>query len=358
MPYPLLFYPFLFLLLSFYGFNTKSKNDSKKINLTNKTFQTGLTKKRSNLNLYSAYPVYKDSIRRISFNNKTLIFTNDTTLSTENNRIFYSKILRIGNKYRLYYESRGIHEEGCRINRNLNVLESNSPFGPWQRLGTVKTISPNCEKGVHGFDIVKINDSLYPFRLYYNAQNKKGVKRLYQAKSRDGLNFEKDKIINEYRDNQVSAIPINNGVKLFLRKWPKNYTTRKLSVKEFDLEGNVVKDDIILDLENVYTSSVQVLNEKENLLLPTFFVNDNHPINLKAYLLKVDSNKISELKTVNTNLMVEDSMNMGTISPGLIRYQGKNYVLWTDSGIQHGTGNSNSKYITHIYLVEMQIDRF
>ena len=185
-----------------------------------------------------------------------------------------------------------------------------------------------------GMSVMMVPDEQYPFRLF-GLMPVEGIYGIYMFKSQDGIHFERPKeVLTGFFDTQIVGLVSGNGIKLYTRTRKNRGTNRKIGVAYVDLEGNVVTSPMVLRDNYVYNSGASILNEKYDLLFPTYF-NDSGGDD-KAYVKALiasgyDSREIE----CNIGDWVGKDEPWIIVSPGIIKIDGEDYVSYYTNTWSH-----------------------
>ena len=223
--------------------------------------------------------------------------------------------------------------------------------------------------------IVKVDDDSHPFRLIGNKQiyyqlydedKTTGTRtpvgdlsyyyQLFMFKSADGINwgdYDDDAIeISEMcYDSHFSAIAYGNIIKIYCRMWDyqEQYPSqRQVGVMFIDLEGNIITSATILFGGGLYNSAAFKIDNKRELLLPTFFDTVNDICNYESFI--VDGEKVMHSSDVDDKLKAaipnvpnsgDVKMCWGSVNPGFILKDGDIYITYLQGNYSHGTNAQN-----------------
>ena len=187
------------------------------------------------------------------------------------------------------------------------------------------------------------NDTKYPFKLIGNIREE-GKALMCIWKSTDGISFSDRKVVMDdfLHDTQQVVIPrTEGGYTLYTRLWKER--DRRIAVGSLDQNLKLIAPLDTLDAPFVYNSAASYLDERYDLLLPTYM--DNYYIEprtddcyFKAFL--VDKRKPTETIEIECELekWIKDDEKWRIVSPGLINIKGEQYVSyytvpWSHDGV-------------------------
>lgn len=149
--------------------------------------------------------------------------------------------------------------------------------------------------------------------------------------------------------NQTSSTFRNNAGmfgKVYLRMRENGgNTTRQIGVMYTDLDGYILSPPTTLFGDNYYQAGASILDDRRELLLPTFFDEKNDKNWYDAYI--VEGTKITHLNTnINEVLMIPGKDGWGIICPKIITIGFEQYIYYMQWNYTHGKkmiGNENEK---------------
>ena len=189
------------------------------------------------------------------------------------------------------------------------------------------------------FDVVKVLDSEYPYRLVANERIHKDTYKndtqLCMWKSKDGVNFE-DKVVllPSKHDTQPSVIVRGNMMKIYLRlRGPENLKERHIGYMFSDIEGNLITPPTLLSRDLYYTSAASILDENREILFPTYF-DQNHPEENHFEACVVENNKLYKLD-VDMTVLTREGDKWGMVSPHIITINHEQYIAYHQANFDH-----------------------
>lgn len=127
--------------------------------------------------------------------------------------------------------------------------------------------------------------------------------------------------------HRVLALTHGRGYKLYTRLWNDEHTDRMIGVATFDMENNCIDSLKSIGLHYVYNPACIKVDEKYMLLMPSFMNNlekdGSDRMEVLTYLM--DDNGVFP---VETNFNSIENYDQIYVSPGLIGWQGDNYISY------------------------------
>lgn len=151
---------------------------------------------------------------------------------------------------------------------------------------------------------------------------------IYMWKSKDGVHFEQEReSLKEMHDTQVSIIVRGNVLNVYLRMRENGgNTTRQIGVMYIDLDGNILSPPTTLLGDGHYQAAASIIDERRELLLPTYFDEKNDKNWYDAYI--VEGTNITHINTnIKDALLNPEKDGLGTVSPKIITIDYDQYIL-------------------------------
>ena len=199
---------------------------------------------------------------------------------------------------------------------------------------------------VREFDVVKVPDSEYPFRMVANEWIKrdkyKNETQLCMWKSKDGVNFEeKVVLLPSKHDTQPSIIIKGNIMKIYLRlRGPERLRERHVGYMYADLEGNMITPPTKLSDDLYYTSAASILDENREILFPTYF-DQNHP-NENHFEVGIVDNNVFYKIDADMSVLSKDGDKWGMVAPHIITINHSQYIAYHQANFDH-TGYTDAE---------------
>lgn len=289
-------------------------------------------------------------ISRPTFEKPVVVMANYDTNATSHDNLYigYSSIVQVRpSLYYLYYESIG---DGSFTNNSVQELSfAYSTDG----MHWVREIPSGIEEPVPGtnlifdwrkdksrvveHDVVKVMDSEYPFRMVATKGQGSMPQTINMWKSKDGIHFEQMRVIlNEKHDTQVSIIVRGNILKIYLRmRKTGGNSTRQIGVMYTDLDGNILSPPTMLFGDYYYQAGASILDDRRELLLPTYFDEKNDLNWYDAYI--VEGTNITHIDTnINEVLINSEEDGWGTVSPKIVTIGYNQYIYYVQRNYTHG----------------------
>lgn len=292
---------------------------------------------------------YGYEISKPTFEKPIVIMANYDANATPHDNLYigYSSIVQVTpSLYYMYYESLG---DGSYTNNSIQELSfAYSTDG----IHWIREIPSGIEEPVPGTnlifdwrndkarvveqDVVKVLDSEYPFRMIASKGPDTMSQTVNMWKSKDGIHFEQMRVLlNAKHDTQVSVIVRGNILKVYLRMRKNGgNSTRQIGVAYFDLDGNILSPATTLFGDNYYQAGASILDDRRELLLPTYFDEKNDKSWYDAYI--VEGTNISHVDTnINEALLNSEKDGWGTICPKIITIGFDQYIYYVQRNYTH-----------------------
>ena len=306
------------------------------------------------------------------------ISTQDEDVSIYDDLDFdYSKVLKISdNMYYMYYHAWG---SGTTVpyaidNTKLayTTLFAHSTDGiNWTR-GFPEGVIPPYETYPHSVKFLNergtptyepatnvfiVHDSEYPFRCITSE----GSSKIY--KSRDGFTFEQPKLIeyDQVRDTQPGVVLRGDVCKIYGRGWTGGYPTthpesgygsRNIIVFYADYNGNLMCQETPVVEGKYYTSAAFAIDDHREMIIPTFFEDDNIPIRFDAYI--IDGRRITQVNIDSDKMLANGTYKWGTVAPCIIATGGKTYIYYNVLTVSHNQSATSASRVCNMMRVEIK----
>lgn len=203
-------------------------------------------------------------------------------------------------------------------------------------------------KDIREFDVVKVLDYDYPFRMIANEcvnQDKfTNDTQLCMWKSKDGVNFvDKVVLLTSKHDTQPSVIVRGNMMKIYLRlRGPQKISERHIGYMYVDLEGTMIAPPTLLSDDLYYTSAASILDESREILFPTYF-DQKHPEENHFEACVVENNILHKLD-VDMSILSRGDDKWGMICSHIITINHSQYIAYQQTNFDHtGATKANVK---------------
>lgn len=306
------------------------------------------------------------------------ISTQDEDVSIYDDLDFdYSKVLKISdNMYYMYYHAWG---SGTTVpyaidNTKLvyTTLFAHSTDGiNWTR-GFPEGVTPPYETYPHSVKFLNergtptyepatnvfiVHDSEYPFRCITSE----GSSKIY--KSRDGFTFEQPKLIeyNQVRDTQPGVVLRGDVCKIYGRGWTGGYPTthpesgygsRNIIVFYADYNGNLMCQEIPVVEGKYYNNAAFAIDDHREMIIPTFFEDDNIPIRFDAYI--IDGRRITQVNIDSDKMLANGTYKWGTVAPCIIATGGKTYIYYNVVTVSHNQSATSASRVCNMMRIEIK----
>lgn len=288
-----------------------------------------------------------------------------TESSYDNKYLGYFSILQLKpNLFYMYYECNGTNRH---VDNHIAFAYSTDGMN-WVRSYPegVSHIVYNDKKGIISnsnlitfqdvleFDVVKVPDLEYPFRMVANERVNKDEymndTHLCMWKSKDGVNFEeKVVLLPSKHDTQPSVIVRGNMMKIYLRlRGPESLSERHIGYMFVDLEGTMITPPTLLSNDLYYTSAASILDDNREILFPTYF-DQKHPEDNHYEACIVEDNTLYKIDADMSALTSGDD-KWGMICPHIITISHAQYLAYHQANFDHNLVTSAKVRKTELRL--------
>lgn len=197
--------------------------------------------------------------------------------------------------------------------------------------------------------VFMVKDKEYPFRMVGNQWigEKSWERGMFLWKSKDGITFTDRKMLYDFlHDTQNVMIPRGNRLKLYSRVTQEHYKNRRMTVAEFNQEGEQISDTEILAGDFLYNTAACKVDERYDLLFPTYYNTHGGTTDacfFRCYL--ADGPFVRELPCA-LNRWVEADEKWVLAAPGFVYINGERYLAFNTRTKSHETSQTGmvSKY--------------
>ena len=194
-----------------------------------------------------------------------------------------------------------------------------------------------------------VKDKEYPYRMVGNQWigEKSWERGMFLWKSKDGITFTDRKMLYDFlHDTQNVMIPRGNRLKLYSRVTQEHYKNRRMTVAEFNQEGEQISDTEILAGDFLYNTAACKVDERYDLLFPTYYNTHGGTTDacfFRCYL--ADGPFVRELPCA-LNRWVEADEKWVLAAPGFVYINGERYLAYNTRTRSHETSQTGmvSKY--------------
>lgn len=194
-----------------------------------------------------------------------------------------------------------------------------------------------------------VKDKEYPYRMVGNQWigEKSWERGMFLWKSKDGITFTDRKMLYDFlHDTQNVMIPRGNRWKLYSRVTQEHYKNRRMTVAEFNQEGEQISDTEILAGDFLYNTAACKVDERYDLLFPTYYNTHGGTTDacfFRCYL--ADGPFVRELPCA-LNRWVEADEKWVLAAPGFVYINGERYLAFNTRTKSHETSQTGmvSKY--------------
>ena len=197
--------------------------------------------------------------------------------------------------------------------------------------------------------IFMVKDKAYPYRMVASQWigEKSWERGLFLWKSKDGLEFTDRKMLyDKIHDTQNVMIPRGNRLKLYSRLTQERYRNRRITLAEFNMQGDQISDTEILAGDFLYNSAACKVDRRYDLLFPTYYNTHGNTTDTCFFRCYVaDGSFIHELPC-ELNRWVEPNEHWVLASPGFVFIDGERYLAYNTRTRSHQTSETGmvSKY--------------
>ena len=194
-----------------------------------------------------------------------------------------------------------------------------------------------------------VKDKEYPYRMVGNQWigEKSWERGMFLWKSKDGITFTDRKMLYDFlHDTQNVMIPRGNRWKLYSRVTQEHFKNRRMTVAEFDKDGEQISDTEILAGDFLYNTAACQVDERYDLLFPTYYNTHGGTTDacfFRCYL--ADGPFVRELPCA-LNRWVEADEKWVLAAPGFVYINGERYLAYNTRTKSHETSQTGmvSKY--------------
>ena len=178
---------------------------------------------------------------------------------------------------------------------------------------------------------------------------------MFLWKSKDGLTFTDKKMLYDFlHDTQNVMIPRGNRWKLYSRVTQEHFKNRRMTVAEFDKEGEQISDTEILAGDFLYNTAACQVDERYDLLFPTYYNTHGGTTDacfFRCYL--ADGPFVRELPCA-LNRWVEADEKWMLAAPGFVYINGERYLAYNTRTRSHET--SQTGMVSKFKLIKVVLE--
>ena len=188
-----------------------------------------------------------------------------------------------------------------------------------------------------------VKDKEYPYRMVGNQWigEKSWERGMFLWKSKDGITFTDRKMLYDFlHDTQNVMIPRGNRWKLYSRVTQEHFKNRRMTVAEFDKDGEQISDTEILAGDFLYNTAACQVDERYDLLFPTYYNTHGGTTDacfFRCYL--ADGPFVRELPCA-LNRWVEADEKWMLAAPGFVYINGERYLAYNTRTRSHETSQT------------------
>ena len=202
-----------------------------------------------------------------------------------------------------------------------------------------------------------VKDKEYPYRMVGNQWigEKSWERGMFLWKSKDGITFTDRKMLYDFlHDTQNVMIPRGNRLKLYSRVTQEHYKNRRMTVAEFNQEGEQISDTEILAGDFLYNTAACKVDERYDLLFPTYYNTHGGTTDacfFRCYL--ADGPFVRELPCA-LNRWVEADEKWMLAAPGFVYINGERYLAYNTRTRSHET--SQTGMVSKFKLIKVVLE--
>jgi hypothetical protein len=202
-----------------------------------------------------------------------------------------------------------------------------------------------------------VKDKEYPYRMVGNQWigEKSWERGMFLWKSKDGLTFTDKKMLYDFlHDTQNVMIPRGNRWKLYSRVTQEHFKNRRMTVAEFDKDGEQISDTEILAGDFLYNTAACKVDERYDLLFPTYYNTHGGTTDacfFRCYL--ADGPFVRELPCA-LNRWVEADEKWMLAAPGFVYINGERYLAYNTRTRSHET--SQTGMVSKFKLIKVVLE--
>lgn len=275
--------------------------------------------------------------------------------------INYFNIVQVKkNLFYMYYAAYGVNSGETDIDQGLFFAYSNDAIH-WKREKPNGDSNLILENGIQEQSVFMLDtDREYPFRLVANIKED-GKFKLCMWKSKNGYDFDfsNKKVLLEDRlhDTQNVVIPRGDSMFLYTRLWNETATNRRNGFAKLSTEGEIQSPIDTLAGDYVYNSAASYVNDKYDLLQPTFMNNkegDNKSDD--AYFQAYHTTPLNSCTEIDTNLnqWLKSDEKWRVVAPGILNIDGQKYIAYYTWTWSHDA-KQPAKGLSRYYLIKMNL---
>lgn len=194
--------------------------------------------------------------------------------------------------------------------------------------------------------VCRVEDREWPYRLVGN-QMADGKQCMFLWRSKDGIVFTDPKLLYDFKhDTQNVLVPRGKTMKLYSRLTQEHYRNRRMTLAEFTLDGEPVKEAEVLAGDFLYNNAACPVDQRYDLLFPTYYNTHGGTTDacfFRCYL--ADGPFLRELPC-GLNKWVEPDEQWTLASPGFVVIDGERYLAYASRTESHEHSHTGmvSKY--------------
>ncbi len=205
--------------------------------------------------------------------------------------------------------------------------------------------------------IFTVKDKAYPFRMV-GCQwigEKMSERGLFLWKSKDGLEFTDRKMLyDNLHDTQNVMIPRGKRLKLYSRLTQERYRNRRMTVAEFDMQGEQIGKTEILAGDFLYNSAACKVDKRYDLLFPTYYNTHGGTTDTCCFRCYVTDGPFIRQLPCELNRWVEPDEHWVLASPGFVFIDGERYLAYNTRTRSHET--SATGMVSKFKLIKVEIE--
>ena len=197
--------------------------------------------------------------------------------------------------------------------------------------------------------VFMVKDKACPYRMVGSQWigEKMWERGLFLWKSKDGLEFTDRKMLyDKLHDTQNVMIPRGKRLKLYSRLTQERYRNRRMTVAEFDMQGEQITDTEILAGDFLYNTAACKVDERYDLLFPTYYNTHGGTTDTCCFRCYVTDGPFIRQLPCELNRWVEPDEHWVLAAPGFVFIDGERYLAYNTRTRSHETSATGmvSKY--------------
>ena len=296
----------------------------------------------------------------------TLLASDDEDATEYDNRVINGfSILQVGNKWYMWYMGYGsgslpnilmaYSSDGVNWTRGIpDGIEE--PFEDTNLIFTKGVIVGEfAQECVNEFDVLKVNDTQFPFRMICNIRNASSNsvqgECMYMLKSQDGVHWSTvRKMLPTAHDTFMRSIVYGDIIKVYLRMWDytqaSNNNKRMVGVMHCDINGQVMMPPSGLPnmTRGWYGPYAYRIGLDRELMIPTIYYPNTNDINIyESYICSHGDLRPAPSYGLENLKKETDNDGWGAVY-SMLYANGKQYLAYEQGPHKHGETGARSEF--------------